>query len=232
MKRSRRHTGLEDDENEMAKEPEIDLDQDEDGEDVVDLEDIVEPKDGALEDEEDFDLDTEILDVDSDPGFGDLGAEHESDIDSVGEEDFLVDFSAEEPKKKDLKKAADPAKGHEAEFVDPLFALFTEKPAEPDSEPKEPAKEPLEPRPQPFVLQPSPDRPEVSVTAQEGPAENPPEASVEAPPSLDERLDAFVAQIEAKLLSAVREIVESRLPEIVQAVLREEIDKLKKEEGR
>ncbi|MDY0039829.1 MAG: hypothetical protein RBS57_05910, partial [Desulforhabdus sp.] len=39
-------------------------------------------------------------------------------------------------------------------------------------------------------------------------------------------LDDFVAQIEDRLLEAVHQIVESRLPDIVRTILREEIDRL------
>ena len=45
----------------------------------------------------------------------------------------------------------------------------------------------------------------------------------------DAAVDAFVTQIESRLLSAVQEIVEGKLPEIVRALLREEIEKLKEE---
>ena len=42
-------------------------------------------------------------------------------------------------------------------------------------------------------------------------------------------VDGFVAQIEDRLLTAVRELVEAKLPEIVRDVLREEIERLKNE---
>ena len=52
---------------------------------------------------------------------------------------------------------------------------------------------------------------------------NPAEAAVS--------LDEFVTQIEQRLLETVREIVEARLPEIVQRVIREEIERLKSDAG-
>lgn len=42
-------------------------------------------------------------------------------------------------------------------------------------------------------------------------------------------LDGFVSQIESRLLEAVRQIVEERLPDVVRTVLHEEIEKMKKE---
>jgi hypothetical protein len=42
-------------------------------------------------------------------------------------------------------------------------------------------------------------------------------------------LEGFVSQIESRLLEAVRQIVEARLPDIVRTVLHEEIEKMKKE---
>lgn len=47
----------------------------------------------------------------------------------------------------------------------------------------------------------------------------------ETKPSFDE----FVARIEDRLLEAVQQIVEARLPEIVRTVLREEIDRLQRD---
>jgi len=48
-------------------------------------------------------------------------------------------------------------------------------------------------------------------------------------PISEAQLEDLASRIESKLLEAVREIVEARLPGIVEAVLREEIDRLKKE---
>jgi hypothetical protein len=45
----------------------------------------------------------------------------------------------------------------------------------------------------------------------------------------DRQLEDLVVQIESKLIEAIREIVEARLPGIVETVLREEIERLKKE---
>jgi hypothetical protein len=45
----------------------------------------------------------------------------------------------------------------------------------------------------------------------------------------DVALERFVSQIEIRLVESLREIVEARLPEVVRSVLREEINKIKKE---
>lgn len=42
-------------------------------------------------------------------------------------------------------------------------------------------------------------------------------------------LEGFVSQIESRLLEAVRQIVEARLPDIVRTVLQEEIEKMRRE---
>jgi hypothetical protein len=60
-----------------------------------------------------------------------------------------------------------------------------------------------------------------------------PEASATAVPTSVETgvpLDDFVVQIENRLVDAIREIVEARLPEIVRIVLREEIARLKSDQ--
>ncbi|MCK8600591.1 hypothetical protein [Desulfoferrobacter suflitae] len=45
-------------------------------------------------------------------------------------------------------------------------------------------------------------------------------------------IEDFVAQIEDRLLEALKQMVESRLPDIVRSVLREEIDRLQQELGK
>lgn len=55
--------------------------------------------------------------------------------------------------------------------------------------------------------------------------------TVSPEPISEAQLEDLALRIESKLLEAVREIVEARLPGIVEAVLRDEIDRLKKELG-
>jgi len=52
---------------------------------------------------------------------------------------------------------------------------------------------------------------------------------IEKPVSEDTRLEALVSRIESRLLDSVREMVEAKLPEVVRTLLREEIERLKKE---
>jgi hypothetical protein len=52
---------------------------------------------------------------------------------------------------------------------------------------------------------------------------------VDAPGVAKESVDELVSRIEARLLASVREIVEARLPDVVRAVLNEEIEKIKKD---
>jgi hypothetical protein len=53
--------------------------------------------------------------------------------------------------------------------------------------------------------------------------------AVEKPISEDARLEALISKIESRLLDSVREVVEAKLPEVVRALLREEIERLRKE---
>ncbi len=230
MKKSKRPTGLEDDGKEFVKEPEIDLDQDYDDE-VIDLEEVIELKEGVLEDEEDFDLDVEIIDIDSDIQADDLTTEFEADIDTGKERGLLADLSAGGMKGESPAKTEARAESGETQFVDPLFSLFTEKPTEPDIRLNKPQGDYFESMFQSDIQGSSIERKESGGSAQASLAGGPVAPPVEASPTVDERLEIFVSQIETKLVDAVREIVESKLPEIVQAVLKEEIERLKKEQG-
>ena len=59
----------------------------------------------------------------------------------------------------------------------------------------------------------------------------PPEGDLEFPlgpfPGLDAHIDQVIDGIEARLVDAVRAIVDERLPDIVREVIREEMEKIK-----
>lgn len=245
MKKPKRSFELEEKELDYSNDLGIELDEELDDDEIIDLEDIVELPEGA--EAEDLSLDVELLDVDSDLDLSDLdGKLKGSGGDDILDEDFLKDFSfgeseekpAEEPPPApppkedtggilgqdsvdDLLKGfsfdEEPSSGtdsassrteavqtdsKEDEF-DSLGELDTELFAEPQK-PVDPELTPVRPKAAPVAA---------PLAAQP--------ASVE--------LDGFVSQIEAKLVETIREMVESRLPDIVRSVLREEIEKLKRE---
>jgi len=305
-----------------------------DEDEIIDLDEIIEVDAGVLEDDEDFDLDVELIDLDADLNFDDLEPEVASSTGKQREEPFLLEVtqwpapsvSVDEPKapaaqitvpRVEIPPAFEvkvqepsferkgPARASVPE-VDPLADLLEglrKGPAlepEPDVKVEEPPpevrmKEPdyfdalleaemsrsLAKEPQPTVEEAVENPPElvdaavtaaavapavlaaeavapVSPSPPPAPAASPelvaepvvpPPGTVEvmapvvsepevlAPktvspePISEAQLEDLASRIESKLLEAVREIVEARLPGIVEAVLREEIDRLKKELG-
>jgi hypothetical protein len=177
-------------------------------EEIIELDDeIVELTANGLEDDEEPAFDVEILD-----------AEHPLDLKEnegkgESEEEFLFDD--------DLLKE---------------LPFFQDQPAEGD--PGEiTAKAQVEPTPEqpaPLLSSDTSEVPEDAAPTAEAEAlgleETSPPPVIEpmaAPADRDVSLDDFVAQIESKLLDTVREVVEARLPEIVRALLREEIERMK-----
>jgi len=226
---------LEEKELDYSKELGIELDDDE----VIDLEDIVEIPEDAEGD--DLSLDVELLDVDSDLDLSDLDAKLKgSGNDDLLDEDLLKEFSFDEADEKpeepapeqnldilgqgsvdDLLKefsfpddtsfesdAATEVELLEGDSKDDEFESFMDMDKELFSEPGK-AQSP------PVAEEPKIVAPAVAVAA-----------AVEVDPA---GLDDLVAQMENRLVETIREMVESRLPDIVRSVLREEIEKLKKE---
>lgn len=242
MKRAKRSFELEENELDYSKELGIELEDDLD-EEVIDLEDIVELPDDSEDD--DLSLDVELLDVDSDLDLSDMDAKLKgSGSNDVLDDDLLKEFSfgesdekaPEAPPKQDndilgqgsvddllkdfsFSEDADSPFGAASErgsleddskdsdfesLMDLDKGLFSEPEIEP------PPKVAEKPR----IVAPIPVAPPVAAEAFEAGA-----------PGLDE----FVIRIEARLEEKIREIIESRLPDIVRNILREEIEKLKRE---
>jgi hypothetical protein len=180
----------------------LELEDSEEEEEIIELEDILE----VAEDSPDFGV--QAFDSDSDLDLKELELEFDSANESLMEDDDLSgDFSFEE------EKIAEGFLKQDAEAVS-------------SSASKEEIDIPFEPEEK---IEPLPDREEVSMmvdsTAEVEPTADSQVEEVDTRPSLEE----YVGQIEDRLLQAVQQIVESKLPEVVRTILREEIDRLMQE---
>jgi len=239
-----------------------------DGDDIIDLEDIIELSDYE-EDEGDLNLETEILDADSDlEESGDLFAtkreareeEHGPGDDLLkgfalaDEEPFHVDplariqespsssasFSADESllgvRGEDLVGIdEEPTRKLDLNAIEDAFQevpvddiSHDDRMIEEDQHPED-DHEALEVADEGGRALPSLDTPEeaspiMSLKAEEPMIEVEPQTPVASVTDL-------VSQIENKLLAAVREVVEAKLPEVVRTILQEEIERLKKDPG-
>ena len=174
-------------------------------EEIIELDDeIIElPADG-IEDDEESAFDVEILDAERPLDLKDVEVQAESDEEFLLENDLLKEL----PFFQDRTAETEPAHSQESveeQPEEPAPDLFADSG---EGTHEEPAGEAEASIPEETAL----------------PAFSQP---VEAPAATDVSLDDFVAQIESRLLDTVREMVESRLPEIVRMVLREEIERLK-----
>lgn len=207
MKKGKRSAGWQEEEQGPAGKIEFDL-TDDDTEAVIDLEDVLEVDDESFLDEEDeLDLDVEILDADGDLDADDLDVGLSDDDEDLLEDDFLKEFAAvrEEP-------AAD---------QDSVVELLGEAESEEDVDFESLLK--IEMDEEEAEVK---DRRPLEETPSEGALAGMMEGEGEAGPL---SLEPFVAQIEERLIDAVRQIVEEKLPEIVRSLLEEQIEKLKRE---
>lgn len=212
-------------------------------EEIIDLEEIVEMGFQERSKWERIDLEEEILDADGDLDLSDFEAEgHGGRDNGVLRDDLLKDLALdedldapgrveEEPKPSIVGGRDKSARGRSADDLadsgspdleEELDLLFQEE--EKDDFEK--------------LLASNLSIPEGSGTREEPPGLQservPPAPLVQAvapaarPTELPD-IEGIVEQIEARLVQAVRDIVEARLPGIVQALLREEIENLKKD---
>ena len=251
MKKSKRSFDLEEKEPASSKDAGIGFDLDDEEDEILDLEDIFELPDEESEDDDG--LDVEILDADLDESdektpfdeedaFGKdfmkgsaSDGKREKPAPARGakpapkepEEDILKDLSFLE----DLESESDsPKKGDEEE--DLLKGLSFDEPKSGAAKDDDLSGGIIDAADLEALLSEIDDaKPAAPAAAEPAAPVAPPKPAVSAP-AVDlgaSALDDFVAQIEAKLVDTVREMVESRLPEIVRTVLREEIEKLKDE---
>lgn len=183
---------------------------DDQDEEIIDLEEIVEtPKQAVVEDEGE-DLEVEILDADEELDLTDLELDLENDLEE--EEGSGTDFAA------DLSLSSLSSEAGELEQeVEVLEEDVPEEEAEPvvDLSQDSGSTSPVQVEEEPTVAA--------------MPEETEPPAT--EPPAQTPSAEAFVAQIETRLLEVVKEVVEARLPEIVRTLLQEEIARLKEELG-
>jgi hypothetical protein len=206
-------------------------------EEIIDLEEVVEPRSDAIEENDELAFDVEILDTEAALNFRDLDRKTESEDEFLLEDDILKEFSFFQ----DLKTP--PAPQQETEVLiekgdDSVLALlleghtvFTEEAGSRAQETRMAEEKTTESAPGPF-LPGSPGDAEKALSSTDGaaPREKKPDGDalpLAPPDEASVSLDDFIARIENKLVDTVREIVESRLPEIVRTVLREEIERLK-----
>ncbi len=193
------------------------IDFDDMDDEVIDLEEIVELPGGGDEDHLDFDV--ELLDAESDLDLTDLDTKlSDGETDDLLSEDILKEFSFSEEEDLepdmekelglDMKRAGGKNFETMVDFDDDILAGLG-KEAEGSSLAD-----------MDFSMEPPPPKAAAPAAAKAAPVGRPPGG-----PSMDE----VVSRIEDRLVEAVREIVEARLPEIVRDVLREEIDRLKAE---
>lgn len=216
-------------------------DEDLDGE-IIDLEDIVELGLSEQGRRERIDLDEDILDADGDLDLSDLDEDLYGKDNEALEDDLLKELAFDEelnsvggveedsgPPAGGMKTglagkpscdAADDAAPRDLD--DDLDLLFEEE--EKDDFEKLLEKELSKPEVPELKDDPQASQPEpfpVVPLDQKSPAERMPSE----PPDVE----GIVDQIESRLIEAMREMVEARLPGIVEALLREEIEKLKKD---
>ena len=176
-------------------------DSDAEDEEIIELEDILEaPEDSA-------DLDIQELDEKSELDLQKLDLEFASTADKIIEDDLPSEFPFEKETIAEARLKQDAGTEGGSALEAELSALL-------EAEDK---------------TGPLPDRPSVNEMADSAkvvePALDSQVAAAEVGPSLEE----YVDQIENRLLQAVQQIVESKLPEVVRAILREEIDRLMQE---
>lgn len=176
-------------------------------EEIIELEDILDLGEGAP------DLGAKVLEPDlehselSELDLKDLELEFDPEEDEFIEDDLPSEFSFDGEKASDdnldfdLNEMESRQAGGEAELPEELDEM-TLSSMEEESETESAAPD------------------EIAIPESDSTVEE-----VASKPSIED----FVAQIEDRLLEAVQQIVESRLPDIVRTVLREEIDRLQLE---
>lgn len=215
MKKSKRPFELEESELDPSKDSGNGLELEGDDE-IIDLEDMLPTQSGQGSEggryDEDLDF-AELLDAESGAKIDVMSMEDDSSEEDILDEDVLTEDLFKEFSFGDKidAKLQDTIAGEELdgtereleeqlEFDEDIFAKFQDEPLKPS--PEESGAEVL-----PLFLGAESEKQDDAAPALEG----------------------FVSQIESRLLEAVRQMVEARLPDIVRTVLHEEIEKMKKE---
>ena len=180
-------------------------------EEIIDLEEVIEPLSDEIEGDEPA-FDAEILDAEPSLDLKDLGGKTDSEEDFLLEDDLMKElpFFQDEKAKPEVTQTAESV-GEKSDDFDLDLFLDKTKAAHEEAE----------------AMTRGEAEPQVSTPSIEAPLEAAAAPAAESAAALAASLDDFIVQIESKLIDAARDIVESRLPEIVRTVLREEIEKLK-----
>ncbi len=185
---------------------ELDADRDDLDEEIIELDDVIEPHRDGLEDDDELVFDAEILDEGTGLGFEDLASSSESEDEFLLEGDLLKDLPFFENRRVEPEPPQVQYISREGPEGPALGLLLASDESVPDL--VEDGREAL-----------GPEEAETAPEVLALPVEPPVEASVS--------LEEFVAQIESRLVDTIREMVDARLPEIVRTVLKEEIERLK-----
>ena len=201
MKRPKRPGEWQDFEVDSAEHTSFDLDMDDEDEEIIELEDVFEiPAEATASG-------AGIAHAESELDLKDLDFDLEEEEDLFLEDD-LEHFSFDEEKVREA---------HPEKHVDAPQEAF------PDQKEEDSFAGRVKPI-SPIVNEPEQVKAEEHTLVES-------EAAVEETQDKQDKvsLDDFVTQIEDRLLEALRQMVEARLPDIVRTVLREEIDRLKQE---
>jgi hypothetical protein len=235
MRKSKRSIAWEEPSESSSKE--LDAGLDDLDEEIIDLEEVIEADDDRIEEDDELSFNAEVLDAETGLDFRDFEGKVQSEDEFLVEEDLLNDLSFFQDRKAEPDPPGETAAAiNEPEDFNLELLLGSSKGASEEAKSSEEALVPEETQPEDPALAlllasmegaleeagHSGDAPAPQETKAKDDA-SPVGAPVEATVSLDE----FITQIESKLVDTVREMVESRLPEIVRTVLREEIERLK-----
>ncbi len=256
MKKQKRPAGF-DEKPDLSKD--IDMDMEDLDEDIIDLEDIIEMPAGSIDEDEDLDLDVEILDAEPDLDF-DMLEKDAAGAAKLSKEPPMKDFSPKPSTEAqdDLVKSFDGDLDDDEDLFETLMADETGKKPEPvkkEEKPKAASSDELldqslldELLAEEAMSQQSKAPSAVSAELKERaaaekvpPPKIEPQAPMEIPkpattaklddPMIGEYIDELIAHMGTRLIENVRQMVEARLPEVVREVIREEIEKIKKEMG-
>lgn len=246
-----------DDQHDPMRDLDIDLESNDD--EIIDLEDIIEMPARSIDEDEDLDLDVEILDADGDldiepqpkqankarqpfmkgPPEPTLSEEEEliKSLDQEPEEEedlFEARPSREAPKEPPTRQGSSIMDDDESLLDDFLAGKDFAEIKSGREEKSEPVTGALKEEEPTGGLRTEPTISEELLEPAPAPKSAPAPVEAPAPIGIDENLlartaDALVDRIDSRLEENVRLIVESTLPGLVRSIIKEEIEKLKKE---
>jgi hypothetical protein len=249
MKKLKRSSHLADQSDSNGFDAEIEGEDD----DIIDLEDIIEMPDGAIDEDEDLDLEVEMLEMGSDLGAetqktAKLSVKEESQF-GLEDED-LAKLIEEEPEEDGDEVLFDPSAsggsakssigGGELQIFDEddesLLDEIVNKPATPQTRPragernlKARTAEALKVNHRTPVADAEP---EAAISGEPAAPGSTQTASGSVPPSADDlaqMAEELLGRIESRLQEHIRVTVESKLPDLVRSIIREEVEKLRQE---